>query len=189
MKPAVAALLVLTACAGWKPRLAYLKVHDAHSDRAMVRRDLGNALTLHGTYLAPSLRDAIAAERKRLMDPTEVDHEAFVRLLSDDGAAYHEVVFTAESNLYDAPEVSFGASDATWKIRLLADGVEQPLVTVFNVDTPNTVQRAIYANTNEFNTLWIARFEKRTPVPASLVLKVGSGLGNTELTWSGDRLK
>ena len=54
---------------------------------------------------------------------------------------------------------------------------------------PNAVQSAISAKTTEFNTLWIARFEERPPVPASLVRKVGSGLGNTELTWSGDRLK
>lgn len=182
-------MVLAVGCAGWKDRARYMKVHEEHTDRLTVYRDLANVLTLHGTYLSPSFRAAIAAERKRLLSPTDEAHERYLRILTDDGDAYHEVVFSAESVMALAPELRFGESDAGWHIRLEADGVIQPLVTVFQIDPPTAVQRAIYAQSNEFNTLWLARFERVTREPARIVLKVGSGYGHGELSWAGTALR
>jgi hypothetical protein len=190
MKRTLLAVALLTAgCPGWKDRAGYMKAHDQHTDHLTVYRDLANVLTLHGTYLSPSFREAIAAERRRLLAPTDEAHDRYVRILTDDGEAYHEVVFTAESVMVLAPELRFGESDAGWHIRLEADGVIQPLVTVFQIDPPTAVQRAIYAQSNEFNTLWMARFERVTREPARVVLKVGSGYGHGELSWGGTALR
>lgn len=189
IRPLLVATLLASGCAGWKDRAGYLKAHAQHTDRLTVYRDLGSVLTLHGTYLSPSFREAIAAERKRLLAPTDEAHARYVRILTDDGDAYHEVVFSAESLVVLAPELRFGESDAGWHIRLEADGVIQPLVTVFEIDPPTAVQRAIYAQSNEYNTLWLARFDKVTKDPARVVLKVGSGFGNGQLEWAGDALR
>ncbi len=183
-------LLLLTACAGWKPRVAYLNVHDDHTEKAVVRRDLGDALKIEATYLSTAMREAIVAERVRLIGSAQTDSDKVARMLREDGEAYHEIVFTAEGNLYEVEdEPAFGSTDETWRLRLLADGVEQPLVTVFEVPQPNTLQTAIYSQWNVFNRLWIARFAKQTPLPAHLVLAVGSGLGHRELSWDLDQVR
>ena len=103
------------------------------------------------------------------------------------GSAYHEVVLTVETDLVDQ-EVTLGNTDDGWKLRLLADGVEQPLVTVYKVREPNPLHHGLYAYLNLWNELWIARFQKVTTSPTELVLKVGSGFGHGEVHWTGAQL-
>jgi hypothetical protein len=183
-----AALLALTlvGCAK-SPRALYEGMLDDQTELVVVNRDLGTALRMRGTYLSDAFRMQMAAERKRLIDATDQDDAAFVRRMQDDASAYHEVVLTVETDLVDQ-EVTLGTTDDGWKLRLLADGVEQPLVTVYKVREPNPLHHGLYAYLNLWNELWIARFQKVTTSPTELVLKVGSGFGHGEVHWTGAQL-
>lgn len=184
--PALLAL-TLVGCAK-SPRALYEDRVDVQTEMVVVQKDFGTALRLRGTYLSDHFRAELAAERKRLMDATEADDAAFVRRMLDDASAYHEVILTVETGLIDE-EVELGTTDEGWKVRLLADGVEQPLVTVYKVREPNPLHQALYVYLNLWNELWIARFERLTPSPAELVLKVGSGFGHGEVRWTADQLR
>lgn len=184
----IAAVLALTlvGCAK-SPRALYEDVLDTQTELVVVNRNLGTALRMRGTYLSDTFRMQMAAERKRLIDATDEDDASFIRRMKDDASAYHEVVLTVETDLVDQ-EVMLGTTDDGWKLRLLADGVEQPLVTVYKVREPNPLHHGLYAYLNLWNELWIARFQKVTTSPTELVLKVGSGFGHGEVHWTGPQL-
>ena len=73
----------------------------------LVKKNLGTALRLRGTYLSDTFRRVVAEERGRLLGEAVTDDDAYLRRTLDDGSAYHEVVFTAETALIDA-ELKFG---------------------------------------------------------------------------------
>ncbi len=183
-----AALLALTlvSCAK-SPRALYEATLDDQTELVVVNKHLGTALRMRATYLSDTFRAQMAAERKRLIDATDEDDASFVRRMQDDASAYHEVVLTVETDLVDQ-EVTLGTTDDGWKLRLVADGVEQPLVTVYKVAEPNPLHHGLYAYLNLWNELWIARFQKVTTSPTELVLKVGSGFGHGEVHWTGAQL-
>jgi hypothetical protein len=130
------------------------------------------ALILRGTYLHHDLRAALADERRSRLGLTAEDHADFVRQMAEDDAIYHEVVFSADSGMAAARD--FGTEDG-WHIRLTADGVDQPLVTVFRERRPNPLQIALYTHMNRWSDLWIARFGKSVAQPKEVVFQVGSG--------------
>ncbi len=177
------AVLWTAACAR-SPRAAYLAALDEQTELLMVYRDMGTALRLRGTYLSPAFREVLAAERARLVEPSAADHDAWTARLRRDGEDYHEVIFTAETALIDT-RLRFGTDDEGWQVRLLADGVEEELVTVRRVDRPGLLDVALYAHKNKFNELFVARFRRTVAAPAEVVFKVGSGFGHGELRFSG----
>lgn len=189
---AVISLLVaatlLTGCASWKAKGAYDRSVWVHTDRLVVYRNLGTALRLRGTYLSDTFRGAIADERQRLLGLSDVSHDTFLARLKDEGSAYHEVIFTAETNV-QYEQLKFGESDESWRIRMLADGQEQKLVTVFKVKEPNPLQMSLYPHYNGWNELWVARFERSVEAPKEVRFLVGSGHGNGQLLWTGSALE
>lgn len=182
----VVVLALLAACAK-SPRGLYLTDLDDQTGKLVVQSDLGTALRVRGTYLSPTFRTALADERQRLVGVDDENHSAFLARTRDDGDAYHEVVFTAESDM--ETRTRFGDTDAHWQLRLEADGDEQKLVTVHRVREPSSLHAHLYSHVTLWTELWIARFERSNPAPAELVLHVGSGYGHGVITWSGDQLR
>ena len=177
---ALALALVLT---GAKARKSYEKSFESATRELILYSGFSTALILRGTYLDPSFRGTLAEERKRLMDPTEQDHARFVQRMADDGSAYHEVVFSADTKGVDGAD-KFGESDDGWVIRLTADGVEEALVTAYQVSRPSPLHRNLYLHQTPWSKLWIARFSRTVADPNEVVFKVGSGYGNGELRWT-----
>ena len=68
-------------------------------------------------------------------------------------------------------------------LRLEADGQPQSLVTVYEVDKPTSVQRALFKHLNIWSDLWVARFASTVEDPRLVELHVGSGYGNGTLSW------
>jgi hypothetical protein len=177
-----AATLLLTLTLGATPRREYLSLYQDQTRHLVIHKQFETALNLRATFLNDAMRERIAEERRRLLNPTSEDHAGFVQRLRDDGAAYHEIVFSADSGLDEDPR--FGNSDNGWAIRLEADGVEQTLVTVYRVAKPNPLQRELYPHLNLWSDLWIARFERITRDPQVVNLHFGSGYGNGALRWN-----
>jgi hypothetical protein len=164
-----------------KDYAAYLDVYEAHTDHLVLYFDFQTALNVRGTYLSDVFRDAFARERSSLLAATAEDHAAFVARMQSDGAAYHEVVFSADSGM-DAAD-RFGNPDG-WQLRLEADGHEEELVTAFRVRDPNSLQRALYPHFNQWSNLWIARFAKTVANPHEVVMHFASGYGHGDLEWT-----
>lgn len=174
---ALVALVVLLGAAS--PRKRYLNVYEAWTRELFVYWDVETALILRATYLSDEMREAIADERARLLGTS--DGPEYEQRLDSDGAAYHEVVFSADSGLPSADK--FGTSDDGWIIELRADGTLEPLVTAYRVRKPNPLQRALYPHYNLWSDLWIARFQRTVTSPRRVELHVGSGYGNGKVVW------
>lgn len=176
------AALLVAALLGGCTRMAYERNLGLQTRTMKIYQGFSTTLILRGTLLTPAFRETIADERRRLMNPSEANHDIFVARMDDDGAAYHEVVFSADS---PQPEGDmFGESDAGWVIRLVADGVEEKLVTTYKVRRPTSLHRALYPHLNIWSDLWIARFDRTVTNPANVEFHVGSGYGNASLTWT-----
>jgi len=180
---AIAAIGIVLPLLGAGGRRDYARSFKQATQELRLYQGFATALILRGTYLDDRFRTAMITERRRLLDPTEEDHQRFKQRMKDDGAAYHEVVFSAGTNGMDGAD-TFGDGDDGWRIRLLADGVAEPLVTVYRVRKPTPLHRTIYLHYNQWSDLWIARFARTTPAPNEVVLKIGSGYGNGELRWT-----
>lgn len=175
--------LSLAVLTGAGPRRTYLKQHRGHTRKLVLYHDFSTALLLRATLLTPAFRAALAEERRRLLDPTDDNHAEFVARMERDGAAYHEVVFAADSALENADR--FGPGDDRWNVRLEVDGRVAPLVEVSRVRAPSPLHEALYVQHDPWSELWIARFERVAERPAEVVLHVGSGFGHGEVRWSG----
>ncbi len=184
---AATSLLLVGACAPRSPRALYEAALDGNTEMVVVSHNLGTALRLRGTYLSPHFRRVLAEERKRLLDPTEEDHADFLKRMKDDGAAYHEMAFSAETAIIDA-RLEFGDNDDAWRVRLEADGEVETLVTVYRVRRPSALHQQLYAHMNLYNDLWIARFERTVQTPSKVTFHVGSGYGHDELVFEGEQL-
>jgi len=179
-------ILLLVSCAK-SPRALYLHDLDDHTELGTVYRGLATALRFRATYLSPTFRTELANERKRLIGVDDPDHQKFLAVMADDNSAYHEVVFTAESDLSYDPQ--FGDSDAVWRVKLNADGTDEQLITVYHVTAPTALHEMIYAHKNIWNELWIARFARTVTNPSTVTFSVGSGYGHDTVTWGAEQLK
>jgi len=179
-------LLLLLACAVG-PRGQYVNTLWDQTGTVVIQRDLGTGLRVRATYLSDSFRRTLSAERQRLLGVPDDDAAAFLARTLDDNVAFHEVVFTAESDL--TRTLRFGTDDSTFQLLLDADGTPQPLVTVFKVRQVTPLHEALYAHKNHWNELWIARFERTVPTPSTLRLRVGTGYGHDDITWTADQLR
>jgi hypothetical protein len=162
-----------------KERAAYKRALRRATRELFIYRGLETALILRGSYLSDAFRRDVARERGRLLAAGPDDQQAFERRLSEDGAVYHEVVFSADSAL---PRGDLFGGDG-WQLRLIADGVEEKLVTVFKVERPTPLQNQIYTHQTLWSDLWVARFAKTKADPAMVELKVGGGYGNGAVVW------
>jgi hypothetical protein len=181
--PIRVALLSLAALAlvAASPRREYLRSLDSSTGELKIYRTFDTALILRATYLDGPMRAAIAAERRRLVNPAPENHQAFVARMAADQAEYHDVVFSASSPLPAAR--TFGESDAGWVIWLEADGVRQELISVERIRRPTGLHLELYAHKTIWADLWIARFAKTVADPDHVVLHVGSGYGNGDVEW------
>lgn len=177
------ALLVASVGCVPKARRDYERAVSDHTEMLVLAKDFGTGLRLRGTYLDEDFRRALADERRRLLGVTDDDHTAFVARQERDVDAYHEVVFTAETAIIDTV-LRFGEADDAFRLRLEADGVVEPLITVYKVRRPTPLHEALYPHKNLWNELWIARFERTVAAPREVVLHVGSGFGHDRLVWS-----
>lgn len=175
-------LLLVPSADAKSPRKAYLATLREHTDHEVVYNGFATALNVRGTLLSRPMRDALVAERQRLMRPSEPNHADFVRRMDEDGAQYHEVVFSVDTPMQEE-HARFGEGDRAWNLRLLADGVEQPLVSVEWIRRPTPIHRGLYPHLNLWSELWIARFERVDDAPARVELSIGSGLGHATLAW------
>lgn len=181
----IAALLGLSALAlvaAKNPRRSYVKVHEAHTEQLLVYFGFATALNLRATLLTAEMRAAMKAERSRLMAPTPENRADYAARMDRDLAAYHEIVFSADSGIDRADR--FGTTDGQWNVRLVADGVEQPLVAIEEIRRPTPVHHALFPHLNHWSDLWIARFERVTAAPARVEVVVGSGYGNGTLVFT-----
>lgn len=176
-------LVVVAGCA--TPRGLFLRAAEHQTRLMRVYDGFSTTLILRGTLLTSEYRATMAEERRRLLDASAEDHAGFVERMAQDDADYLEVVFSADSPQPEGDR--FGDSDDGWILRLEADGVDQPLVTAYRVRRPTPLHRALYPHLNIWSELWIARFERTVADPEEVVLKVGSGYGHGELTWTGLR--
>lgn len=186
VRPAIlvsAALLLAAAGCVPKARRAYERAVAENTEMLVISKDFGTGLRLRGTLLDAGFRRALADERRRLLGVTDDDHAAFVDRQARDAAAYHEVVFTAETAIIDTV-LRFGEGDDAFRLRLEADGVVEPLITVYKVRRPTPLHEALYPHKHLWNQLWIARFERTVAAPREVVLHVGSGFGHDRLRWS-----
>ncbi len=169
----------LPLVAGVGPRGTYRRAHRAVTRELVIYREFSTALLLRATLLTPDFRLALAAERRRLVDPTDTDHADFVARMEADGAAFHEVVLVADSALLDGEP--FGPADHTRTPRLEIDGALATLVTAEHVRDPTPVHRTLYPQLTKWSSLWIARWGRQPG--RSIVLHVGSGYGHGEVEW------
>ena len=186
---AFALALVVSLCLAGKPRQAYLRIHDTWTEHLKIYNNFGTVLLMDVTYLHPTFRRALAGERQRLLGSalTADDHASFVVRMDRDDAVFHEVIFGADSNRRAGRR--FGETDDGWRLRLVADGVDETLESVYQVRSPSTLQLGLYPQLDNWNALWIARFRKTVENPDSIILSVGSGLGNGQLHWQDLRLR
>ncbi|MCA9492591.1 MAG: hypothetical protein KC621_21810, partial [Myxococcales bacterium] len=168
-------------CLGASERKTYLRAHREWTRKLVLYHDFGTALMMRATLLEPAFRTLLAHERRRLLDPSEENHQAFVERMERDGAAYVEIVFAADSGFDNGHR--FGPGDDRWNLRCEADGVDQPLVAVEQVRKPSPLHDTLYVQHDQWSELWIARFERTVPSPRSVVLHVGGGYGNGTCTW------
>lgn len=163
------------------PRAEYRRSHADHTEKLTLYREFSTALLMRATLLTPTFRAALAEERRRLLDPTDDDHAAFVARMEADGAAYHEVVFAADSALLDGK--TFGPGDDGWNVRLVVDGTIAELVRVEHIRDVTPLHRGLYLQHNKWSELWIARWTRVSQRPREVLLHVGSGYGNGEVVW------
>ena len=182
---AVGLLGPLAGCPTWSQQRTYDRQLDDHTQKLVIYDGFATALIMRGTYLSPEFRQVMTDERQRLIAPSEADHAEFTRRMDDDGSAYHEIVFSADSALEEADQ--FGESDDGWVLRLTADGREEPLVTSYRVRRPSPLHRSLYGHLNIWSELWIARFARTVESPDEVILHVGSGYGNGTLRWETRR--
>lgn len=175
-------LSLLGSLGAKRPRRAYLQTFQANTEKLLIYREFSTALNLKATLLTRSMREAITRERSRLLGEAVDDEAAFAARMQRDLEGYHEVVFSAQSGFPDADR--FGTTDAHWNLRLVADGKEQPLVTVEHIRRPTPLHRGLYPHVDQWSELWIARFERVSDSPRTLELFVGSGLGSGSIRWS-----
>lgn len=171
---------LLLACA--TPRALYEQTFDAHSRTLKVYQGFATSIILRGTYLSSGFREEMANERRRLLGATDSQHAEFRERMRTDLAAYHEVVFSANTPRF--PHMSFGDGERGWDVRLVADGKQERLIEAYRVRNPTALHQAIYPHYNIWADLWIARFEKTIPNPRDVEFHVGSGLGNGSIRWS-----
>jgi len=176
-------LLLLIGCASVvSPRKTYRKAADHQVRKMVIYFEAQTALILRGTLLSPEYREAMAAERERLMAPPPADQAAWVARQRDDAQMFHEVVFAADSHL----EMGNVFGRDGWQVWLLADGTEEKLVTLHRVRKPTALQEALFPQLNIWSDLWVARFERTVASPEDVTFRVGSGYGNGEISWTGD---
>ncbi len=183
---AVLACAVGIGCGG--PRVDYEKAMWSHTQRLQVVWRMGTALDLRATYLSDAFRQTLVDEQARLLGPVmDVDG---VRIRSEqDGDAYHEIVFSAASSLYD-DEVRFDRDDEGWRLKLVDEaGREQALVSVFRLRRASALDRALFVHDTVWSELWVARFSRDTRQPTALTLHVGSGYGHGEARFEGEQLR
>jgi hypothetical protein len=162
-----------------RSRGRYRKELRKSTRELFIYRGVETALILRATYLSSEFRGVVARERARLVGPTPEDQQAFEQRLREDGEAYHELVFSADSSLPRGDK--FGGDG--WQLRLLADGTEEKLVTMFKVDHPTPLQTQIYAHQTLWSDLWIARFAKTVVDPQLVEVRVGGGYGHGDMVW------
>ncbi|MEQ1570365.1 MAG: hypothetical protein ABMA64_32320 [Myxococcota bacterium] len=167
---------------GASGRRRYLADHREWTRELKLYEGFSTALLLRATLLEPEFRAILAAERRRLVNPSDADHAEFLARMERDGAAYHEVVFAADSSFDDADR--FGDPDLGWGLRLRVDGAEARLVAVDRVRSPSPLHEALYVQHDIWSALWIARFERMSTAPRAIELLVGSGHGNGSVTWA-----
>lgn len=166
---------------GASERRTYLREHREYTRKLVLYFDFSTALLLRATLLEPDFRVALAEERRRLLDPTAENHADFVGRMAADGAAFHEVVFAADSAFANAER--FGPGDDRWNVRLEADGVDEPLIAVERVARPSPLHEALYAQHDQWSELWIARFTRTIVGPRAVSLHIGGGFGNGTCAW------
>src|SRR5690606_33427220 len=98
-------------------RKDYLRSYKAQTRELILYSGFHTALILRGTLLTLPYRMEMAKERERLVNPPPEDQERFVAHMRDEGAAYHEVIFSADTPM-DSGRVAFGEGDASWLIHL-----------------------------------------------------------------------
>lgn len=181
---AVAAIVLLTAIPGHSrsPRKQYLKDLGTWTEEVRRYKGFATALILRATYLSEDMRGHLAEERRRLVNPSPEDHEAFVARMASDHAGYHDIVFSAMTPMPGARR--FGEADTGWVIWLEADGKREELVSVEWIRRPSPLHRELYAHLNRWSELWIARFERTVESPDEVVLHVGSGYAKADVTWT-----
>ena len=172
----VAGLLVAAG-----PRRTYEKALRSWTDELKIYRNFDTALILRATYLDAPVRALLAAERRRLVNPTPEDHAAFEQRMAKDNERFHDIVFSAQTPMPAAS--TFGEADTGWVIWLEADGQRQNLVSIERIRKPTPLHRELYAHMNVWSELWIARFDKTVTDPDSVVLHIGSGYGNGDVAW------
>lgn len=170
---------------GAAPRRTYERAHRAQTRKLVLYFEGSTALLLRATLLTPEFREVLATERKRLVDPTAANHAEYVARMAADAAAFHEVVFAADSAIDNADR--FGPADDAWQLRLSADGTDEPVVAVSRVANPTPLHSALYTQVDKWGELWIARFERTVATPRRVVLHTGSGYGHGEVVWDGLR--
>lgn len=169
---------------GGASRRDYLRAHRRFTRELVLYNDFSTALTLQATLLEPEFRDALTAERTRLLRPDDANQAEFAARMAADGGSGHEIVFAADSALPNADK--FGPGDDRWNLRLITDGVEQQLVAIERVRVPSPLHEALYVQLDQWSELWIARFTRTIQHPSRVVLIVGGGYGNGEVEWSTD---
>jgi len=174
-----AATLMPKVAAAGPERRAYLRAWRDATRKLVIYRGFGTALHARITWLSPAFRDALADERHRLMGEADTADETFRTRMTEHGASYTELVIGADSGEEQDPR--FGNDDARWNLRLVADGTERSLAQVEHIRRPTPVHQGLYPQLNIWSELWIVRFDGG---PARAIsLKVGSGLGNGEVSW------
>lgn len=163
------------------PGRGYRRAWRQVTRKLVIYREFGTALLLRATLLEPAFRELVAAERHRLLGEADASDSEFRARMKEDGAAFHEIVFAADSGNDDDPE--FGNNDARWNLRLRVDGKEATLVAVEQIRRPTPVHQALYPQLDIWSELWMARFERVSERPTEVVLSFGSGYGNGEVRW------
>lgn len=167
---------------GRSARRTYLDVHQDWTREIRIYNGFFTALVARGTWLSPEFRVAAAEERRRVFDPTGEEHQAFVGRTTAEGTSWHEVVLGVDSPFEEANRLG-AQGDDRWNLRLTADGAELRCAEVSLVRKPTPLHRQLYPQLNLWSELWVARFENTAPNPRELVLHVGGGYGNGEMTW------
>lgn len=181
----LAALAVSPSARAEQTSRAYRRAWRRSTEKLVIYREFGTALLLRATLLEPPFREVLADERHRLLGDADTADAEFRAQMERDGDAYHEVVFAADSG--DDRDPKFGNDDSRWHLRMRVDGNEAALVAVEHIRRPTIVHRALYPQLDIWAELWMARFERVSPNPGKVVLSVGSGFGNGQVSWSPAR--
>ena len=164
------------------PRKAYLRDLKESTRELVIYSGFETALILRGTYLSEEFRRSMSDQRAHLLGTPPEDNAAWIKRSLEDAATYWEIVFSADSELPSGED--FGTTDDGWIVRLEADGVVQPMVTMYLVREPNPLQRALYPHISIYADFWVARFERKTAHPSEIALFVGSGYGHGDIRWN-----